>query len=99
MIVNENLQYVVIGKFCYVWTNIKDLRKLIPKQCELKGECNIGMLSSWHKLIRATQLEDYVHLLSKTAFYINYINWFYLLRTLKWDPMFDTEVETITVIK
>ncbi|KAH0658017.1 hypothetical protein KY289_026765 [Solanum tuberosum] len=65
MIVNENLEYAVIGKFSYGWPDIQDLRKLIPKQCELKGDCNIGLLSNRHVLIRATLLEDYVHLLSK----------------------------------
>ncbi|KAG5624938.1 hypothetical protein H5410_010156 [Solanum commersonii] len=59
MIVNENLQYAVIGKFSYGWAEIQDLRKLILKQCELKGDCNIGLLSNRHVLIRATLLEDY----------------------------------------
>ncbi|KAH0633248.1 hypothetical protein KY284_036034 [Solanum tuberosum] len=59
MIVNENLEYAVIGKFSYGWPEIQDLRKLITKQCELKGDCNIGLLSNRHVLIRATLLEDY----------------------------------------
>ncbi|WMV50761.1 hypothetical protein MTR67_044146 [Solanum verrucosum] len=75
MIINENLEYVVIGKFSYGWLEIQVLRKLIPKQCELKEECNIGLLSNRHILIRATLLEDYVHLLSKPAFYITQKNW------------------------
>ncbi|WMV46852.1 hypothetical protein MTR67_040237 [Solanum verrucosum] len=62
MIVNENLEYAVVGKFSYGWPNIQDLRKLIPKQCELKGECKIGLLSNRHVLIRETLLGDYVHL-------------------------------------
>ncbi|WMV09668.1 hypothetical protein MTR67_003053 [Solanum verrucosum] len=70
MIVNENLEYVVIGKFSYGWPDIQDLRKLIPKQCELKEDCNIGLLSNRHVLIKTTLLEDYVNLLSKPAFYI-----------------------------
>uniref|UniRef100_M1DSS2 Uncharacterized protein n=1 Tax=Solanum tuberosum TaxID=4113 RepID=M1DSS2_SOLTU len=32
MIINENLECAVIGKFSYGWPNIQDLRKLIPKQ-------------------------------------------------------------------
>ncbi|WMV25922.1 hypothetical protein MTR67_019307 [Solanum verrucosum] len=98
MIVNENLEYAVIGKFSYGWPDIQYLRKLIPKQCELKGECNIGLLSNIHVLIRATLLEDYVHLLSKPAFYITQNNWSFPMRTLKWDPMFNPEEETTTTI-
>ncbi|KAG5616896.1 hypothetical protein H5410_016720 [Solanum commersonii] len=70
MIINENLHYAVIGKFSYGWPKINDLHRLIPTQCELKGDCIIGLLSNRHILIRATLLEDYVHLLSKPAFYI-----------------------------
>ncbi|KAG5611553.1 hypothetical protein H5410_022834 [Solanum commersonii] len=98
MIINENLEYAVIGKFSYGWPEIQDLRKLIPKQCELKGECNIGLLSNRHVLIRAMLLEDYVHLLSKPAFYITQKNWSFPMRTLKWDPMFNPEEETSTAI-
>lgn len=43
-------------------------------------------------------MEDYVHLLSKPVFYIVYQNWFYLMCTLKWDPLFDPEEETTIVI-
>ncbi|KAG5579478.1 hypothetical protein H5410_050105 [Solanum commersonii] len=46
MILNENLQYTVMGKFSYGWPDIQELRKLILKQCELKGEVNIGLLSN-----------------------------------------------------
>lgn len=83
MIVREKLQYAVIGKFSYEWPEIEDLRRIIPKQCELKGEYNIGLLSNKHVLIRASLLEDYVHLLSKPAFYISHLNWTYLMRTFK----------------
>ncbi|KAH0711972.1 hypothetical protein KY289_007931 [Solanum tuberosum] len=98
MIVNENLEYAVIGKFSYGWPDIQDLRKLILKQCKLKGDCNIGLLSNRHVLIRATLVEDYIHLLSKPAFYITQNNWSYPMRTLKWDPLFNPETETTTSI-
>jgi len=65
MIINENLQYAVIGKFSYGWSDIQELRKLIPKQCELKGEVIIELLSNIYILVKATLLEDYVSLLSK----------------------------------
>ncbi|KAH0639783.1 hypothetical protein KY285_036369 [Solanum tuberosum] len=47
-----------IGKFSYGWPDIQELRRIIPKQCELKGECNNGLLSARHVLIRASCLED-----------------------------------------
>uniref|UniRef100_M1D9E2 Uncharacterized protein n=1 Tax=Solanum tuberosum TaxID=4113 RepID=M1D9E2_SOLTU len=31
MIINEDLQYAIVGKFSYGWPDIKDLRQLIPK--------------------------------------------------------------------
>lgn len=37
MVINQNLQYGVVGKFSYGWPDLQDLRNLIPKQCELKG--------------------------------------------------------------
>lgn len=98
MILNENLQYTVMGKFSYGWPDIQELRKLILKQCELKGEVNIGLLSNMYVLIRASLLEDYVHLLSKPQFYITHNYWSYPMRTLKWDPLFDPEEETTTSI-
>ncbi|KAG5579372.1 hypothetical protein H5410_049999 [Solanum commersonii] len=42
MIINENLQYAILGKFSYGWPEIQELRSLIPKQCNLKGECKIA---------------------------------------------------------
>ncbi|WMV07384.1 hypothetical protein MTR67_000769 [Solanum verrucosum] len=98
MIVNENLQYAVVGKFSYCWPDIQELRKIIPKQCGLKGECNIGLLTNKYVLIRATLLEDYVNLLSKPVFYLTQQNWSYPMRTLKWDPLFNPEEETSTAI-
>ncbi|KAG5613744.1 hypothetical protein H5410_013568 [Solanum commersonii] len=99
MIINEELQYAVIGKFSYGWSDIQDLRKLILKQCDLKREMNIGLLSNRYILIRATLLEDYVSLLSKPQFYITHKNWSYPMRTLKWDPLFNPEEETSIAIE
>lgn len=83
MIIKENLAFTIIGKFLYGCPAIQDLRKVIPKQCEFKGECNIELLSNRHVLIRASCLEDYVHLLSKPVFYLMIGGWFYAMRTLK----------------
>uniref|UniRef100_M1DHN1 DUF4283 domain-containing protein n=1 Tax=Solanum tuberosum TaxID=4113 RepID=M1DHN1_SOLTU len=98
MIINEDLQLAVIGKFSYGWLEIQELRRLIPKQCELKGDVNNGLLSNRYVLIRTTLLEDYVTLLSKPQFYITQNYWSYPMRTLKWDPMFDPEEETSIAI-
>ncbi|KAH0632725.1 hypothetical protein KY284_035511 [Solanum tuberosum] len=98
MIIKENLEFAVIGKFSYGWPEIQDLRKLIPKHCELRRECKIGLLSNMHVLIRASCLEDYVNLLSKSAFYLLHRGLSYPMRTLKWDPMFDPEEEPSTAI-
>lgn len=98
MIIKENLAFVVIGKFSYGCPAIQELRRVIPKQCELKGECNIGLLSNRHVLIRASCLEGYVHLLSKSAFYLMIGGWSNVIRTLKWDPMFNLEEETSNAI-
>lgn len=43
-------------------------------------------------------MEDYVHLLSKPVFYIMTRNKSFLMRTLKWDPLFNPVEETSTAI-
>lgn len=73
---------------------MQDLRRLIPKQYELKGDCNIGLLNNKHILIRMLLLEDYLHLLSKPTFHITHQNWSYPMHTFKWEPMFKLEEET-----
>lgn len=72
MIINEYLQFAVIGKFYYGWHDFQELKRIIPKQCDLKGECNIGVLNSRHILIRASNMEDYVNVLFKSVFYISH---------------------------
>ncbi|KAG5589354.1 hypothetical protein H5410_039868 [Solanum commersonii] len=98
MIIKENLEFAVIGKFSYGWPEIQELRKLILKQCEMRGECNIGLLSNRHVLIRTSCLEDYVSLLSKPAHYLSHRGWSYPMQTLKWDLMFDPRKETSRAI-
>lgn len=70
MITNENLEFAVIGKFTYGWPEIHELRRQIPRQCELKGDCKIRLLCNRYILIRASLMKDYVHLLSKPSFNI-----------------------------
>ncbi|KAH0761377.1 hypothetical protein KY290_017450 [Solanum tuberosum] len=59
MIVNEELEYAVVGKFSYGLSDIQELRKIIPKQCKLKGDVTIGLLCNRYVLIRASRMEDY----------------------------------------
>ncbi|CAN4114567.1 unnamed protein product [Withania somnifera] len=98
MIQHENLEYAVVGKFSYGWPTIQDLRRLIPMQCELKGECNVGLLCNRHVLIRCSLFEDYVQLLSKPVYYIKDKVMYHQMRPLKWDPWFNPEEETTTAM-
>uniref|UniRef100_M1DIB4 DUF4283 domain-containing protein n=1 Tax=Solanum tuberosum TaxID=4113 RepID=M1DIB4_SOLTU len=94
LIMKENLQFAIIGKFSYGKPDIAELRKAIPSQCGIKGDCSIGVLDTRHILIRLTMIEDYVHVLSSAAFYINVKENYWQMRTLKWDPWFEPDVET-----
>ncbi|OIT37140.1 hypothetical protein A4A49_65038, partial [Nicotiana attenuata] len=69
-IVQQKLTLAVLGKFSYGKTVIQELRKAIPIHCELKGACLVGLIEDNIVLIRLSLLEDYVHLLSKPAFYL-----------------------------
>lgn len=68
------------------------------ERCNLKGECNIGVLNSRHILIRVSNMEDYVNDLSKPTFHITHKHWTHTMRILKWDSLFDPEEETTTAI-
>ncbi|WMV11230.1 hypothetical protein MTR67_004615 [Solanum verrucosum] len=68
LIIQENLQYAIKGKFSYGKPDVQELRRTIPGQCGIKSECTIGVLDTRHVLIRLTTIEDYVQLLSSTAF-------------------------------
>ncbi|KAG5570894.1 hypothetical protein H5410_060660 [Solanum commersonii] len=94
MIGNEELEYAVIGKFSYGWPDIQELRKIIPKQCELKRNVNIGLLCNRPVLIRASRMEDYVNLLPNPSFYIVIRIGTTLCELFKWDPLFDPMEET-----
>ncbi|KAG5630892.1 hypothetical protein H5410_002609 [Solanum commersonii] len=98
MIVNEDLEYAIVGKFSYGWLDIQELRKIIPKQCELKEDVNICLLCNRYVIILTSSMEDYINLLPKTIFYIAHRNWYYPMRTFKWDPFFDPEEETSIAI-
>lgn len=70
MNVIEGLQYVVVGKFSYGWSDLQELRRIIPVQCENKGDCNAGFLRDMHMLNRLTLWEDFINLTSKSPYYI-----------------------------
>ncbi|KAH0638825.1 hypothetical protein KY285_035411 [Solanum tuberosum] len=97
LIFQENLQYAIIGKFSYGKPAIKELRRTIPGQYGIKSACTIGVLNTRHVLIRLTTMEDYVNLLSTSAFYVKAKECYWHMRTLKWDPWFETDVETTIV--
>lgn len=66
----ENLQFAVIGKFSYGWPILEERRSLIPRQCNIKGDCKIGLLRNRHILICLDQQEDFINLMSKNIYYI-----------------------------
>ncbi|KAF3626726.1 hypothetical protein FXO38_29045 [Capsicum annuum] len=64
LIVQENLQYTIIGKFSYGKPDITELQKSIPTQYGIKSDYTIGVMYARLILIRLGGLEDYVQLLS-----------------------------------
>ncbi|KAF3665025.1 hypothetical protein FXO38_09820 [Capsicum annuum] len=67
---------------------------MIPNQCGIKGDFMIGVLDEAHILIRLNQLKDYDKLLSTIAYYIKANGRLWQMRTLKWDPWFELDIET-----
>lgn len=64
----EKLQYFVIGKFTYEWVDIDELRTITPQQCDIKGDCHIGVFQNKHILIRLTQEFNFINIISKGCF-------------------------------
>ncbi|KAH0706068.1 hypothetical protein KY285_010599 [Solanum tuberosum] len=88
----EKVQFVVVGKFTYEWSDLEELRKIIPQQCNVNGSCHIGLLRSKHILIRLTRQEDFVNLISKGAYYITSKDGYsYLMHTLIYDSKFKVQ--------
>lgn len=95
MNIAENLQYAVIGKFTYGWPDLDELRKILPKQCNVKGQCQIGLLRHRHVLIQCDLFEDFVTLMSKPSYQIVDKNGaYYPMITLIYDEKFTVEAET-----
>lgn len=85
----DNLHYAVIGRLTYKWASLEELRIIIPQQCDIKGDCQIGLFRSKHILIRISQHEDFTNLIFKEAFYIQCKDGYsYLMHTLIYDARF-----------
>lgn len=91
----EGLQYPVVGKFLYGWPELQELRIIIPLQCGVKGECNVGFLKDMHVLIRLTLFEDFINFTSKEAYYLKAKDGYeYQIRPLIYDSKFNVNEET-----
>jgi len=91
----ENLQYAVIGKFSYGWSGIEELRIQIPKQCNMKGECKVGLLRNRHILMRFSRQENFINMMSKPNYYIlSRYGYSYMMRPFIYDTVFKIEDET-----
>lgn len=91
----EGLQYAVVGKFSYGWPELQELRRIIPPQYGIKGECNIGLFRDKHVLIRLTLLEDFINLSSRGAYYLKARDGYqYQMRPLIYDSKFKIDKET-----
>lgn len=70
MNVIEELEYVVVGKFAYGWPDLNEIRRILPAQCGIKGECSIGLLRDSHVLTRLTLWRDFVDFSFKGSYYV-----------------------------
>ncbi|KAH0714915.1 hypothetical protein KY284_007820 [Solanum tuberosum] len=89
MILQENLQYAIVGKFSYGWPELDEIRKIVPLQYDIKAKCNISFLRDRHILIRLTSMDKYVYVMSKSAYFLMANDGYYKIRTLKWVPWFN----------
>lgn len=95
----ENLQYAIVGKFSYGWSELSELRDFIPKQCGISGACKIGFLRNRHILMRFDLNEDFIDIMSKSAYYITAKDdSSYQMYLLIYDAKFKMEEETSQAI-
>ncbi|XP_009801511.1 uncharacterized protein [Nicotiana sylvestris] len=92
--IEEGLHQAVIMKFSYGKPDVHDLYKLIPKQYDIKGMCNIGQLEFRHILVRFNLFEDYVQFLSRSVGYIKDKGDEFFFRTFPWTIGFNPKEET-----
>ncbi|WMV25408.1 hypothetical protein MTR67_018793 [Solanum verrucosum] len=69
MIIKKDLQYAS-EIFSYGWSNLEKIRKLILYGVRFKPECKEGFLSDGHILIRLTNMNDYVYVMSKSTYFL-----------------------------
>ncbi|OIT05382.1 hypothetical protein A4A49_40637 [Nicotiana attenuata] len=93
-IAQQGLNLAVLGKFSYGKPGIHGLRKVLPIQCELKSPCSVGLIEDSHVLIKLSLMEDYIHLLSKPAYYLRTQNEMWQMRCTKWNPWWKVDEET-----
>ncbi|KAG5599716.1 hypothetical protein H5410_031086 [Solanum commersonii] len=99
MNIMENLQLAVDGKFSYGLPELEELRIQIPKQCGIKGDYRIGILTNRHILIRLNRMEDFVNNMAKNVYYIMAKDGYaHQMRPLIYDSKFKPEEETTQVM-
>ncbi|WMV36933.1 hypothetical protein MTR67_030318 [Solanum verrucosum] len=92
--IEEGLHQAIILKFSYGKPVLHELRKVLPKQLDIKGHCNIGQLEFRHLLIRFDLYEDFVQGLSRNSGYIKFNGEDFLFRTFLWTIWFNPKEET-----
>ncbi|KAH0765652.1 hypothetical protein KY285_001523 [Solanum tuberosum] len=92
--IEDGLHQAVILKFSYGKPNLHELRKILPKQLDIKGHCNIGQLEFRHLLIRFDLYEDSVQVLSINSGFIKSNSEEFLFRTFLWTIWFNPKEET-----
>ncbi|KAF3678188.1 hypothetical protein FXO37_04500 [Capsicum annuum] len=90
----EGLHEAVIIKFAYRKPVLSELRKLLPKQFDVKGSCNIGQLDFRHLLVRFDRYNDFVQVLSSSYGYFKFDGEEYLFRIFPWTSAFNPKEET-----
>lgn len=94
-----NLQHAVVGKFSYGWPKMDELKSIIPTQCNIKGDCQIGLFRNRHALIKLSLKENFINVTSKAAYYLKSKDGnSYQMRSLIYDSKFKLEEETTKVI-
>ncbi|KAH0743052.1 hypothetical protein KY290_031045 [Solanum tuberosum] len=74
---------------------MEELRLNIPKQYDIKGDCQNGLLRNKYILIRLSKQVDFINLISKGAYYIGCKDVYsYRMRTLIYDARFQINEET-----
>lgn len=59
MIVQENIQHAIIGKFSYGKSDIMEMQKQVPVKYRIKRDYNIGIFDTRDILIQLNILGDY----------------------------------------